>query len=463
MNPAARVRAFGTVLFLLPLAAGPAATAQTSVRLGESDPRDARVHAALARVYSDVRFDGVTLRDALERLRGMFGVNMHVEWQAMADYGVTPEREVTLRLRRASGRMLLRLALEEAEPEQVLGYSVRDGVLIVSSAEQPARNMIVRTYSVRDLVMPRQDTADIQNWESEEINTQADRLATVIMETIEPDRWSWTGGGYGTAEWLDGIVTVRAGPETHHQLKGLLTVLRRMKPGESAAILPEHDAFDTESEAARRALDEVLPSVRFDGMPLREALKWIEARYDGGMHVLWPVLKEIGVLPERPVSVRLENVTIAETLRFLLSDHPEPAPPQSGADSPGGRTAERDGAREPVGPCTFHVEEGVLLVATRERVHRRLVTHVYDVKDIITGDEEKGGRLFDIICDTLEPDTWTTNGGAGGAVTLFNDTLVVHNSAAVQVDVRALLASIRQARAAHREQAAAAPVAPSRP
>jgi hypothetical protein len=321
-------------------------------------------------------------------------------------------------LKRGSGRMILELLLEEASSERVVGYHVRDGVLVVSNSEARDRDMTVRTYSLRDLVAPRRDTLQVQDWESEEIRDRANQLASVIMDSIEPDEWRATGGGSGTAEWLDGILTVRARPDTHLQLKGLLAALRRVNPGGDTAMLPDRDAFSDESEKAHRALDEMLPTVRFYKTPLRDALRWIAMEYDAGMHVRWANIEECGVEPDRPVELRLDNVSVGETLRVLLREH----------------------------SATFGIEEGVLLIGVGERSSPRPYVHLYAVGDITRGDAAKVGNLMFVITDTIEPDSWAVNGGLG-SITCLNETLVVRNSGRVHADVRALLASIRKTRA----------------
>ncbi len=410
MNRASRSK-LSAIVIAIPLVAPfrPAAAFQSA----EADPRDARVHAALMRVYSDVRYDDIRLRDAIEHLRALLGVNVHVEWRILDEHSVAPDARVRLDLKRASGRMILELMLQEAAGETRLQFFVRDGVVVITCGDFD-RSAILRTYSIRDLLAPRRDALPVRDWESDEIKVRADNLTSIITDLIEPDRWLAAGGPY-SAGWLDGVLSVRAGPDAHSQLRALLTALRQVSPGEDLAILPDQDVFSAENQRARAALDEVLSSVRF-GRTLGAALAWIAREYDAGMHVRWNDLRGMHVKPDRPVAMHLDNVTIREALRLLLSE-------------------------QDIG---FGVQQGVLMVGPGGRMDAWPTARVYSVADFEQGGSQRMNRLVEVIGNTIEPDSWRETGGGDGYIVPYDALLIVYNSARAHMEIRGLLASLRQ-------------------
>jgi hypothetical protein len=74
------------------------------------------------------------------------------------------------------------------------------------------------------------------------------------------------------------------------------------------------------ARAAGPALDRELPEVTFDGVGLAGVLDFLRdvtnVRYDAD----WAKLKEVGVTPEMPVTVRARGVKYAQALQLVLDD-----------------------------------------------------------------------------------------------------------------------------------------------
>ncbi|HEY2837703.1 MAG TPA: hypothetical protein VGJ26_01030 [Pirellulales bacterium] len=100
---------------------------------------------------------------------------------------------------------------------------------------------------------------------------------------------------------------------------------------------------------------------------------------------------------------------------------------------------------------------GVILITSREKEERMLMTRIYPVEDIVGGGLAYGadryraslGPLLRVIQDTIQPDSWDCNSGVGAVQPFFVNggwTLVISNTYRVQTEVATLLADLRAVR-----------------
>src|SRR5687768_284705 len=101
----------------------------------------------------EVKFQGVTLRDAFDFLRDVTGANLHVNWKAIEALGVTQDTQVNVRLRDVTLRKVLNVILNESGASGQLTYYASDGVIEVTTAELADAQMITKVYPVDDLLM----------------------------------------------------------------------------------------------------------------------------------------------------------------------------------------------------------------------------------------------------------------------------------------------------------------------
>ncbi len=124
--------------------------AQQQFQAGEAQltPRQ-----ALAARISEVRFENATLRDTIDWLRDTLGTNIHVDWGALAEAGVTPDAPINIRLQWIPVPRLLRLIFQETGKGESLTYYVSGNVLIITSKAQADTDVITRSYPVQDLLL----------------------------------------------------------------------------------------------------------------------------------------------------------------------------------------------------------------------------------------------------------------------------------------------------------------------
>lgn len=144
-------------------------------------------------------------------------------------------------------------------------------------------------------------------------------------------------------------------------------------------------------------------------------------------------LDSVGLVPaDLKVSKNLKGLSLRSVLRNVLSEF----------------------------ELTYTYYEGVLMITTPEAADVYLVTLVYDVIDLIGGDESQPedydyDSLIELITSTVSPESWDAVGGPG-SISGFRGTIVVSQAAETHEDIVQLLAAARKAKqiaAEHKDKA----------
>ena len=225
-------------------------------------------------------------------------------------------------------------------------------------------------------------------------------------------------------------------------------------------------AADEDSELNRQ-LEDVIAEVDFTEQPLEQVVEFISDLKSINMSVDWDNLSQNGIDRDKPVSLKLQDISLRTALTEILT--------QAGGDVRLG----------------YLVGDGVLRVATREKLDRDKFINVYDIRDLLVkiprftnaplieggdtafasaasgetnsffgtssggldNDAERADDLssaeevMDIIRQTVAPDSWRETGGGDGALRELNGQLIVYNTADAQSSVASLLDQLRQSRA----------------
>lgn len=261
----------------------------------------------------------------------------------------------------------------------------------------------------------------------------------------------------------------------------------------------EEQPYAAEDHAIEEALARGGVDVTLEEIPLEAAMRYFADSMKINLVVYWNDLENYGIDRDRPVTLKLHDVTTGRALDLLL-------------DLLG---TEADLGAE--------INDGILVVASKGLLREKIVTRVYAVSDILDatvdrlsaaadgsaealaglgyvstprggmyggggggaagmagemgggGGHPSGGfspgagprgggstspeqkqyefrvraavDLMELIKATISPDTWTDNGGTG-SLRVFNDVLVVRQPRAEQRDVARLLDDLRRAGAA---------------
>ncbi len=118
------------------------------------------VRQQLAQRLPELRFQGVTLGDAVDFLRDVSGANMAVNWKALEGAGVTRDTPINIHLAGISLRKSLDMVLNDAGGGDAITYFVDEGVIEITTRELADKSMVTRVYPVDDLLMEIPDFTD---------------------------------------------------------------------------------------------------------------------------------------------------------------------------------------------------------------------------------------------------------------------------------------------------------------
>ncbi|WP_428938614.1 hypothetical protein [Fontivita pretiosa] len=228
-------------LFLIGTADGQQFASQSRQQPQQQAQRSAR--RALNLILPEIKFENVSLVDAIEFLRDVSAANIHVNWNALEAVGVGRDTIVNVRLRAVPLRKVLGLVLSEAGSGNLLTYYIDEDVIEITTREIADQQLITRVYPVDDLLMEVPDFIgpDFQlqsaavggggggqqiftntNDKGEKPLTRAERaqqLVELIQATIQPEVWN-VNGGRAAIRVYRGSLIVTAPRSVHEALGG---------------------------------------------------------------------------------------------------------------------------------------------------------------------------------------------------------------------------------------------------
>lgn len=223
----------------------------------------------------------------------------------------------------------------------------------------------------------------------------------------------------------------------------------------------------SEDAELNRRLAETVPDVTFQQMPLDQVVDYMTDLKNVNITVEWEDLARSGIDRDKPISLQLKNVSYGTLLREVLA---------------------QTSSNVAVG---FAVRDGLLRIATQERLDQDKYILVYDIRDLLvnipkftnapkfnlgeitqqlrrqTGNDvdnpfrepsaREGARIdgeqdeqavvyMDMIRDMVKPDSWQSRGGEG-ALRELNGQLIVYNTSDAHREVADLLNQLRKTRA----------------
>jgi general secretion pathway protein D len=246
---------------------------QTVAAERSSGSSDRLATAQLDRQLPALTFDAVGFSDVIDFLRDVSGSNIFVNWKSLEAAGIDRNTPVSANLRNVKFSKALNVILDSVGGGQTkLGYTVDEGVITISTQDDLSRNVVVRVYDIRDLIVNIPDFTDApafsldqsqssgggggsgqplgQQGGSGQINVSnqlfqnanqigqngrnqgptrqdlVDSITKLIEDTVSTDSWKDNGGSVGALRELEGQLIVTQTPENHRQLINLLEQLR---------------------------------------------------------------------------------------------------------------------------------------------------------------------------------------------------------------------------------------------
>ena len=233
---------------------------------------DRAVQAQLDRQLPELTFDAVGFSDVIDFLRDVSGANLFVNWKSLEAAGIDRNTPVTARLRNIKFSKALSIILDSVGGGQTkLGYTVDEGVITISTLDDLSKNVAVRVYDIRDLIIDVPDFNDAPQFSLDASQNQGnsgggggggqggvtqggvsnnlfggggtrnqqetgptrqelvDSITKLIEDTVATDTWKDNGGSVGALRELQGQLIVTQTPENHRQLVNLLEQLRETR------------------------------------------------------------------------------------------------------------------------------------------------------------------------------------------------------------------------------------------
>ena len=217
-----------------------------------------------------------------------------------------------------------------------VGWTVRDGVVLVTVAERAHPGNVVFVHSVRDLLVdPLHFFADDQEFAPLFVPLDLDDIATLVLENVKPGSWERDGV---LIDAQNGLLTVVHEPAAQAQIEEFLDHLRGFfaplptegVPGQAGGHYPE---IGDDTNEILETLDEVRISPKFgmdgEGAPLDDVAAFLQRVTGVNFVITTAVVDELDEeetaiymdLPERSVRQVLNLIDIlSESLSWTVKN-----------------------------------------------------------------------------------------------------------------------------------------------
>jgi hypothetical protein len=299
--------------------------------------REARA-AAIQKVLltkTIVDANSVPLEELLERLAKEHKLPIVIDTPALKDEGITLKHPVTVQLADITLRSALALILDPIQ----LKYVIEDEVFTVTTAAKAAEKMEPRVYDVDKLL----------------IDSDFAGLKGVIKACLQPESWEDIGGSGSIHEFgIAQAIVVRQTEAIHDEIADFLRALERnLNSSHPAKLLP--DPIRDAEQAIRGKLTAKC-SLSVKEQPLGRVLKGLAETHKFPLWIDRAALSDEGVSYEQLVSLTVRDVRLDSVLTRLL------------------RRLQ----------LTWIIENEVLKVTTVAKGLEKLVTRVYNVRELVT-------------------------------------------------------------------------------
>ena len=121
-----------------------------SVDLANPGSAEKRIYDALDKPVENFEFNETPLRDVIAQIKDSQGIPVEIDQKALEEAGLDLDTPVTKNISGVSLRSALRLLLGDID----LTYLIKDEVMLITTKEKAAENLIIKVYPVADLVIP---------------------------------------------------------------------------------------------------------------------------------------------------------------------------------------------------------------------------------------------------------------------------------------------------------------------
>ncbi len=234
-------------------------------------PMDRKVDKRLSENDPKISASQIPFENVIDLLRNQTGLNIVVNWSALATAGVEKTSPVSLTLRDVPFKKVLQIVLQQVQGggSTQLGYSVDQGVITISTNDQLAQQKVVRVYDIQDLLVKAPNFSNFPqfNLQSATQNTSTSvssgsagaannrgnlfgggaggagsaqstttskkamvrEITKLIENTVDRNTWVDNGGSVGTIREISGQLVVSQTPAAQQKITSLLQQLRESR------------------------------------------------------------------------------------------------------------------------------------------------------------------------------------------------------------------------------------------
>lgn len=185
---------------------------------------------------------------------------------------------------------------------------------------------------------------------------------------------------------------------------------------------PTLEYYPRPTEAAEKIREKLTRpvSLEFRDTQFQEVIEFIQQYTNVNIVLNRPAMEEVGITAESPVSIHLAEIKLEAALRLLLQQL----------------------------NMTFLIRDDVLMITTQTAANESAVIRVYPVGDLCQ-DSAQADQLVRTILSTVQPNSWSQNGGTGSVEPVSNSSsLVIQQCDAGHDQVLELLRSLRESKPA---------------
>jgi len=224
-------------------------------------PENADARMRLSARHPRFEYEDTPLSEVFDDLRDKSGLNIMPNWSSLSDSGIERTQSVSLLLRNVSIERVLKAVLDGLSAgfySATISHSLQEGVVVIASEVDLARDFYTNVYDISDLLLEISDrrggpfyepgggaggqegggsrrsggssAASSQSQETEEAREEIKEAIVELVRGVAPsDSWD-TGGGLGTVTVWGTRLVVSQAAENHAKILETLNQIRDTRP-----------------------------------------------------------------------------------------------------------------------------------------------------------------------------------------------------------------------------------------
>jgi hypothetical protein len=165
-----------------------------------------------------IDFIDMPLTDAVAYLKDQHKIEIQLDQKALDEVGIAADQAINRNLTGITLRSALRLILRDMD----LTYLIRDDVLLITTPDRAAENLVRLVYPVEDLVRyVDEEGQPLDDYDS---------LIEMLTTTVDPTSWDEVGGPGSVAVFeMSRSLVISQTQEVHEEISQMFQTLRRIR------------------------------------------------------------------------------------------------------------------------------------------------------------------------------------------------------------------------------------------